>query len=93
LVVIGAVGVLSSLIWMLWQRGSPLIWLLAILPAIAACVYVTFSVGGLRSLISGASLDESIRTVKHVAKQVPLWVTIVAWSVLGATYALFCVRT
>jgi len=47
----------------------------------------------LRSLISGASLDESIRTVKHVAKQVPLWVTIVAWSVLGATYALFCVRT
>ncbi|HTG86449.1 MAG TPA: UbiA family prenyltransferase [Pyrinomonadaceae bacterium] len=93
LVVIGALGVLSSLIWMLWQRGSPLIWLLAILPAIAACVYVTFSVGGLRSLISGASLDESIRTVKHVAKQVPLWVTIVAWSVLGATYALFCVRT
>ncbi len=28
LVVIGAVGVLTSLIWMLWQRGSDLIWVL-----------------------------------------------------------------
>lgn len=93
LVVIGAVGVLTTLIWMLWQRGSALIWALALLPAIAACIYVTASVGGLRNLISGASLEDSIRTVKHAAKRVPLWVTIVAWSVLGATYALFLVRS
>ena len=91
LVVIGAVGVLTSLIWMLWQRGSELIWILATLPAVAACIYVIASVGGLRSLISGASLEDSIRTVKHAAKRVPLWVTIVAWSLLGASYAVFYV--
>lgn len=91
LVVIGAVGVLSSLIWMLWQRGSEFIWFLTTLPAVAACIYVIASVGGLRSMISGASLDDSIRTVKHAAKRVPLWVTIVAWSLLGASYALFYV--
>jgi len=89
LVVTGAAGVLTSLIWMLWQRGSELIWILATLPAIAACIYVIASVGGLRSLITGASLEDSIRTVKHAAKRVPLWVTIVAWSLLGASYALF----
>jgi 4-hydroxybenzoate polyprenyltransferase len=89
LVVIGAAGVLTSLIWMLWQRGSEVIWILATLPAVAACIYVIASVGGLRSLISGASLEDSIRTVKHAAKRVPLWVTIVAWSLLGASYALF----
>jgi len=91
LVAIGAVGVLASLIWMLWQRGSDLIWVLTTLPAIAACIYVIASVGGLRSLIRGASLDDSIRTVKQAAKRVPLWVTIVAWSLLGASYALFYV--
>lgn len=91
LVLIGAVGVLTSLLWMLWQRGSDLIWVLTILPAIAACIYVIASVGGLRNLIRGASLDDSIRTVKHAAKRVPLWVTIVAWSLLGASYALFYV--
>jgi 4-hydroxybenzoate polyprenyltransferase len=91
LVVIGAIGVLTSLIWMLWQRGSEFIWVLTTLPAIAACIYVIASVGGLRSLITGASLDDSIRTVKHAAKRVPLWVTIVAWSLLGASYALFYV--
>lgn len=91
LVLIGAVGVLTSLLWMLWQRGSDLIWVLTILPAIAACIYVIASVGGLRNLIRGASLDDSIRTVKHAAKRVPWWVTIVAWSLLGASYALFYV--
>jgi hypothetical protein len=83
--------VLTSLIWMLWQRGSELIWILTTLPAVAACIYVIASVGGLRTLISGASLEDSIRSVKHAAKRVPLWVTIVAWSLVGASYALFYV--
>ena len=91
LVVIGAAGVLTSLIWMLWQRGSEWIWALAMLPAIVACIFVIVSVSGLRNLISGAGLEESIRTVKHAARRVPLWLTIVPWSVLCATWALFCV--
>jgi 4-hydroxybenzoate polyprenyltransferase len=92
LIVIGAVGVLVTLILMFWQRGSELIWALAMVPVMLAFVYVISSVGGLQRLISGASLDDSIRFVKNAAKRVPLWVTIVAWSVLGATYALFLAR-
>lgn len=92
LILIGAIGVLATLVLMFWQRGSELMWALAMLPVIVACFYVITSVGGLQRLISGATLEESIRTVKHAAKRVPLWVTIVAWSVLGATYALFLVR-
>ena len=92
LIVIGAVGVLATLVLMFWQRGSELIWALAMVPVMIACFYVITSVGGLQRLISGATLDDSIRSVKHAAKRVPLWVTIVAWSVLGATYALFLVR-
>lgn len=92
LIVIGAVGVLATLVLMFWQRGSELIWALAMVPVMIACFYVITSVGGLQRLIRGATLDDSIRSVKHAAKRVPLWVTIVAWSVLGATYALFLVR-
>ncbi len=83
---------LATLVLMFWQRGSELIWALAMVPVMIACFYVITSVGGLQRLISGATLDDSIRSVKHAAKRVPLWVTIVAWSVLGATYALFLVR-
>lgn len=67
-------------------------WALALAPVMVACFYVVTSVGGLQRLISGASLDDSIRSVKHAAKRVPLWVTIVAWSVLAATYALFLAK-
>src|SRR5688572_17583977 len=92
LILIGAVGVLTTLIMMFRQRGSELIWALAMVPVMVACLYVVTSVGGLQRLISGASLEDSIRSVKHAAKRVPLWVTIVAWSVLGATYALFLAK-
>jgi 4-hydroxybenzoate polyprenyltransferase len=92
LIVIGAVGVLATLVLMFRQRGSELVWALAMVPVMVACFYVVTSVGGLQRLISGATLEESIRAVKQAAKRVPLWVTIVAWSVLGATYALFLVK-
>jgi 4-hydroxybenzoate polyprenyltransferase len=91
LVVIGAAGVLVTLLLMFRQRGVELPWLLAMLPALIACIYVIVSVGALRRLINGASLADSIRLVKHAAKRVPLWVTLVAWATLGATYALFYV--
>lgn len=92
LIVVGAVGVLATLVLMFWQTGSELMWALALAPVMVACFYVVTSVGGLQRLISGASLDDSIRSVKHAAKRVPLWVTIVAWSVLAATYALFLAK-
>lgn len=89
LVVIGALGLLVTLILMFLQRDLALIWLAATLPAIVACIYVIASINALRRLINGAPLDDSIRTVKHAARRVPLWITIVAWATLGATYALF----
>ena len=93
LVVIGALGVLTTLVLMFLQRSSDLRWSLAILPALVACIYVLVSVCTLRRLITGTPLDDSIRIVKHAAKRVPLWVTLVAWATLGATYALFYVGT
>lgn len=89
LVVFGAIGVLGTLVLMFRQRSSDLLWSLAMLPALVACIYVLTSIGGLRRSITGATLDNSIHIVKHAAQRVPLWVTLIAWATLGATYALF----
>ena len=89
LTIIGAVGVIITLGVLFWQREGGTLWLVAMLPAVAACVYVVSSISGLKRAIAGANLTDSIQTVKRTAKWVPLWVTVVAWSVFGASYALF----
>jgi 4-hydroxybenzoate polyprenyltransferase len=89
MVLIGALGVLVTLLVMLRGRGVEPLWTLAMLPAIAACIYVLWSIGRLNNTIKNASLQDSIQKVKYAAKQVPLWITIVAWSTLGVTYVLF----
>jgi 4-hydroxybenzoate polyprenyltransferase len=89
LVVAGAVGVIVTSGVLLRQRGGGLASMIAMLPAIAACLYVMSSIWGLKRSITGSGLAESIQTVKRSAKRVPLWVTIVAWSTLGATYMIF----
>lgn len=91
LAMIGALGLLTTLALMFLQRNSALTWLAATLPALVACIYVITSINALRRLINGATLDDTIRTVKQTAKRVPLWVTLVAWATLGATSALFYV--
>lgn len=93
LVVLGAFGILITLIFMFRQRVSDSIWILALLPALVACLYVITSLASLRRLITGATLNDTIRIVKHTAKRVPLWVTLIAWATLGATYALFYIQT
>ena len=89
LVMGGSIGVLITLLVMLKQRevGPP--WILAVVPSILVCVYVLWSIGRLKQTIKDASLQDSIQSVKHDAKRVPLWITLVAWSILGATYVLF----
>jgi 4-hydroxybenzoate polyprenyltransferase len=89
LVVVGAFGVLVTLYVLFRQRDAGWASMLAMLPAVAACLYVMSSLWGLKRSITDSSLADSIQTVKRSAKRVPLWVTIVAWSTLGATYALF----
>ena len=89
LVISGSIGVLITLLVMLKQRGAGPLWTLAIAPSILACIYVLWSIGRLNQAIKDASLQDSIQSVKSAAKRVPLWITLVAWSILGATYALF----
>ena len=90
LVVVGSAGVLVALGVMFWQREAAPLWAIAaMVPALAACIYVMRCIGGLRRSIGAASLEESIHRVKVSAKQVPVWVTLVAWSTLGATWVLF----
>jgi 4-hydroxybenzoate polyprenyltransferase len=89
LVAVGSVGVLVALALMLKERGADLLWALALFPSLGACLYVLLAIAGLRRSIKCANLQESIQAVKYKAKRVPLWVTLVAWSILGATYTLF----
>jgi 4-hydroxybenzoate polyprenyltransferase len=88
-VIAGAVGVLWTLDTLFLQRTENLYWLTALLPVVAACLYVTNDILKLKRAIKPAALDESIEIVKQTAKKVPLWITIVAWSNLGAALAYF----
>ena len=90
LVAVGAVAVLITLEVMLSERGiSPSFRLTISLPPLVACFYVLRSIARLRKSIKNKNLSDSIRRVKHAAKAVPLWVTVVAWSMFGATFILF----
>jgi 4-hydroxybenzoate polyprenyltransferase len=88
---VGAVGVLATLGIFFWQRGAAWYWVLALLPVLAACVYVSNDIGALKRAIADHDLGDSILTVKQRAKKVPIWITVIAWSVLGAVFALFLI--
>lgn len=89
----GSIGLLATLAVLFRQRHAGWPWMAALLPAACACVYVSGSIWSLSRTIAGADLADQIRTVKRVARRVPVWVTIVAWSTLGAAYAFYCLRT
>ncbi len=86
---VGSVAVLITLAVMLNERGISPLRLTVLIPPLAACIYVLQSMAKLRRSIRGANLSESIQKVKRAAKAVPLWVTLVAWSILGTTFMLF----
>lgn len=89
----GSVGLLVILTVLFRQRQAGWLWMATLLPAAFACIYVSGSIWSLRRAIAGADLADQIRAVKHAARRVPLWVTIVAWSSLGAAYAYFRLST
>jgi 1,4-dihydroxy-2-naphthoate octaprenyltransferase len=86
---IGAVGVLITLVVMLAQRSVNGIWLVAIMPAAIACAYVLAGVWKLKAEILKEDLPAAIQTVKRTAKRVPIWLTLVAWSVSGTAAVIF----
>lgn len=89
LTVVGALSLMATLGVMFRQRSVQPIWLLGMLPAVIACLYVLIDIQRLRKTIANQSLNDAIQTVKQSAKKVPVWLTIVAWSMVGASYALY----
>lgn len=89
LVGVGSVAVLITLAVMLIERDISLFWLTVLIPPLAACLYVLQSLAKLRKSIKNTNLSDSILRVKRAAKAVPVWVTLVAWSILAATFMLF----
>jgi 4-hydroxybenzoate polyprenyltransferase len=89
LAAIGALSVILTLGVLYRQRGGGPLWMLAVLPAAFACLYVLRDIWKLRRAIAGVNLAESIQRVKSAARRVPLWLTIVAWSVLISAAILF----
>jgi len=90
LVGVGALAILITLELMLEERGvDPFLRLTTLLVPLLACFYVLRSIGRLRKSIKSRDLPDTIRKVRRAARAVPLWVTVVAWSMFGATFFLF----
>lgn len=85
----GSVGLLVTLAVLFRQRQAGWPWMATLLPAACACVYVSGGIWSLRRALAEADLADQIRAVKQAARKVPLWVTVVAWSTLGAAYAFY----
>jgi 4-hydroxybenzoate polyprenyltransferase len=89
LTVVGALSLVATLGVMFRQRSVQPVWYLAMVPAVITWLYVLIDILRLKRTIANQSLDAAIQTVKHSAKRVPVWLTVVAWSMVGASYALF----
>jgi hypothetical protein len=74
---------------MLSQRSVNGIWMVAIVPAAMACDYALAGIWKLNREILKEDLPAAIQTVKRTAKKVPIWLTLVAWSVLGTAAVIF----
>jgi len=85
----GALVMICTLAALYWLRGVPLARSLALLPVVAACVWLTTAIQRLSRSVSAAPLDEGIALVKTAAKNVPAWVTVVAWTSFIAVAVLF----
>ena len=89
LTIAGVLGSIGALAIIFRQRPVHGVWWLLLLPAVIATLYVMMDVLRLRRSITEVDLETSIRTVKRSAKKVPLWLTLVAWSMAIAAWAVF----
>ena len=93
LTAIGAVGVVATLVQLFVLRSVASTWFALMLPAVIACFYVLYSIWNLNRSIAAQNLDSAIQTVKVTARRVPVWLTVVAWTVLAATWVLFIAKS
>ncbi len=89
LVVAGSVAMLITLGALYFLRGVPAPAAAALIPVAAACVWLTSEIYRLSREVNSLPLEEAIARVKLKAKRVPAWVTVVAWTSLGAVLVLF----
>jgi len=89
LTLVGAAGMLITLAALYSLRALPLFAAAALLPVTAACIWLTRGVYRLYREVAADSLDSGIARVKLAAKNVPAWVTVVAWTTLAAVSFLF----
>jgi 4-hydroxybenzoate polyprenyltransferase len=85
----GAAVMLLTLATLYWVRGVPLSRSVALLPAAAACIWLTNAIRRLSKEVAAAPPDVGIARVKSAAKSVPAWVTVVAWTSFAAVAVLF----
>lgn len=92
LAVVGSVGSISALLYFFLEIDSNVARMMGLLPPVIACTYVIADIGRLNQKIAGRELDESIAIVKKTAGIVPLWITVVAWSMLWSAGVFFFYR-
>lgn len=86
LTIVGAVFVTAALCILFFQHAANPLWMIAVLPFVIASRFVISDIAKLKNSIANSTLEESIQKVKHSAKRVPLWITIIAWSALATTF-------
>ena len=86
------IGSLGSLVSLVGFYPHPTAVLVGLIPPVAAAVFVVGSIWGLNRKIDGRPLEESIITVKKAGRNVPLWVTSLAWSMLWASAVVYYYR-
>lgn len=89
LTIAGALAMLATLGVLFFARGVPVVWTAALLPVAGACLWMTRAIYRLSCATSAEPLDAAIIRVKAAAKNVPAWVTVVAWSSFAAVLVLF----
>lgn len=89
LTIAGALAMLATLGVLFFARGVPVVWTAALLPVAGACLWMTRAIYRLSRATSAEPLDAAIIRVKAAAKNVPAWVTVVAWSSFAAVLVLF----
>jgi 1,4-dihydroxy-2-naphthoate octaprenyltransferase len=89
LTAVGVVVSIGALAIVFWQRRVSGYWWLLLLPAVVATAYVLTDILRLKMSIATVDLSASINIVKRTARKVPLWLTLVAWSMAVAAWAVF----
>ena len=92
LTIAGVLGSVGALVIIFKQRQVRGLWWLLLLPAALASFYVLMDILRLRVSIAGVDLPASIKTVKRTAKAVPIWLTLIAWSMAVAAWGVFMNR-